>query len=58
VGWTYRAAWIGVAALGAVGWASYGIAHHPGKGWLAVMIIDTVVLCCGAAALLRSRAEG
>lgn len=51
----YRAAWIAVVAVVVVGWAAYGIAHSPGKGWLVLMIALTVVLVGGASALLRPR---
>jgi hypothetical protein len=51
----YRAAWIGVVVVLVAGWAAYGIAHSPGKGWLVVMIVLTAVLAGGVAALLKPR---
>jgi hypothetical protein len=57
-GQAYKAAWLGVIVVLVAGWASYGIAHHPAKGWLITMIVVTGFLCGGVAALLRPGAEG
>ena len=51
----FKAAWIAVIAVVVVGWAAYGIAHSPGKGWLVFMIGLTVVLLAAVSALLRPR---
>ena len=51
----YRAAWIAAIAVIIVGWAAYGIAHSPGKGWLFFMVALTVVLLAAVSAVLRPR---
>jgi|1186.fasta_scaffold830215_1 hypothetical protein len=49
----YKSAWIAAIAVIVVGWAAFGIAHDPGKGWLWFMIALTVVLLGAVAGLLR-----
>jgi len=49
----YRAAWILVVAVLAVGWAIYGIVHNPSERFLVVMIVLTVVFLANGGALRR-----
>lgn len=51
----YRAAWIAAIAVIVIGWAAYGIAQSPGRGWLFFMVALTVVLLAAVPAVLRPR---